>query len=298
MAITLTTIADELSPIVKRGYAEGAKAYSPVYDKFMNVESSADYYWEELEAGGIGYLQQIGELEDVPTADFTYGSTKQYVATGRGLSIVVGRQTWKYQRLGIVSQSSKMLGMAVKKTVDEDCTALFNDGDDTYTTPDGLFIFDTAHINLYGGTYDNIPGAASALSISAVNNAYYLMSTTLRHDVAPGGNQPKYIMFHPNKASVVHAILKSAQIPGSANNDSNFMFNRLIPIENNLLNNINSWYLLSDKADHRMKLVWFMKPKMSRWTQDSNKSIHFDVVTDYDRGATSGLGLWGEYAAA
>ncbi len=291
-SITLSTLQNTLSPVVKKAYNEGAKSVEVLYPKFMNVINSDEYYYEALEVSQLGLLQEINELEDMPKLDITLGSTKQYIPVSYAGRVSASRLSWKFDRLNIIKQASAGLGKMAKKTPDVQITNYIEAGDDTYTTPDGQYVFSRTHINLAGGTYANRPAAYSELSYTALNDAYQAMAITKRHGVIPGNNSPKYIMFHPALASKIHAILKSEKVPGGNNNDSNYYMDRLIPIENNMFTNTKLWMLLSEKDMHALNIIYWTNPQMIKWIKDSNQEMNWAVVTDYNFGAASGLGMY------
>ena len=297
MAMTLGVGAKLVDPVVKKAINEGAKQFKTISQLYMNMDSSSQRFFEEVEVGGIGLLQQTVELEKIPAVDYSIADAKRYTAAGYGLSVVLSREVWQYDMLSVAKKTGSMLGQAAKASIDTLSADVLNNGATTETTPDGLTVFNAAHVDLRNGTYSNVPAAPAALDIGTLDTAYDAMRITKRHHVLPGGNDPKFIMYHPNNASVVHAILNSTHVPGSDNNDSNFFFSRLQPIENNLLTNTASWFLLTEKQFHSLKFVTFQAPKLSRWIQDNNKSIHYDVIMDVDTGATSGLGLHGVFPA-
>jgi hypothetical protein len=297
--ISLSTMQNTLSPVVKKAYNEGVKSMDIYYPEFVNVLNSKEYYYEALEVSQLGLLSQISDMEDMPKLDSSLGSVKQYVPITFAGRISASRLAAKFDgsRLNIIRQWANGLGKMAKKTPDVQINTYLEDGDDTATTPDGAFLFSTTHTNLAGGTYANRPVSYSEFSYTALDTAYAAMKKTKRHGVVAGNNEPRYILHDSTLDSKVHAVLNSLKVPGGGDNDSNYYYKRLKSISCPLFTSTKIWILLTEKDMHSLNLIFWTVAEMYKWIKQSNQEMNWAIVSDYNYGAVSGLGLYGQNPA-
>jgi len=296
MALTTSQLLNLLDPAVRVAINRGLESSKLTYTQYWNLIDSPDYYYEDVEVGGLPLLQEIGELEDIPQIDYTVGPKKIYTPTTIAGKIVASRLAQKYARLNVVTQHARMIGSDAADTLQYYATNLLNNGT-SVTTPDGVVLFSTSHVNYAtGGTYANTVSSPATLDYSSLLDLYNVFVTMTGHKVLPSGREPVYLVVHTKNLAIAESLVNSNQIPGSNNNDVNFFYKRLKVIADPLLSNQEAFFLIGEKRYHKLNMVFWTRPKVFPvYINPSNKAWEWSLVCDFKVDVSSAIGVAGEY---
>jgi hypothetical protein len=158
----------------------------------------------------------------------------------------------------ILAKKSKFLVFSMRQVEDKSAALIFDNGFSTQTTADTVALFSTAHTLKRGGTAKNRPSSDADLSVTSLAQAFIDLDTDTKIEsgqiVAPAKGY--YLHIAPANRFNAMRIVKSALIPGEANNDINPMKDLDITVVvNPFLSDTDAWYLLPKDKDAN-GLLW------------------------------------------
>ena len=143
----------------------------------------------------------------------------------------------------------------------------FNNAFSAYTMYDSVALCGT-HTLKSGDSFNNVLTTSSLTydnlwaGIVKFETTMFTQSGLYLHDT------PKFLLYHPAKEKQVRAILKSSQIPGSADNDKNTIADyNLVPVPCRFLSTSTYWFLLGSKFPSTY--YWFTRKRPEvEWDKD------------------------------
>jgi phage major head subunit gpT-like protein len=156
---------------------------------------------------------------------------------------------------GIIKKSGMALGRSMYNTRQIGGASTFNNGfDSTYAGPDGKELFATDHPLIGGGTEQNELTAAADLGVTSLRQAFNDMADTVDERGLDIQLTPKHLMVPDELLWDAEELLKSAQRPGTSNNEINaFQVKSVDYFVWHFLTDPDAWFLVSDKMDHNLK---------------------------------------------
>jgi hypothetical protein len=271
---------------------------APVYEQIFDIVPSSAAYEKFNSAIGLGDLLEKPEGEDLkadaPLEGYTiycknrtYGRmvrfTMEHVQDNQKfpdfLKTVVG--TWKESLIRTKDRFYVNFFNSGALTAGHDVfnntiTGLIDDtsGDVIY---DGLPFFDTAHPDKVGGTYSNHT-AARALNHDNLETTWETFTADNNRDER--GNEielmPNILLIPPYLKFTSDRILKSTNIPDSADNDINAMQNLVTPMVWQRLSDSDGWFLGALKRG--LMGTDRMAPEFDFYQDETSKDYYATVI--------------------
>lgn len=183
----------------------------------------------------------FADLSELPATTFTVG--KYTIGTTFSDEVIADNQ-----HLGdLMKEAGTFMGDAQSYINDASMAYPFNNAFSAFTMYDSVALCGT-HTLKSGDTFNNVLTTSSLTydnlwaAISKFETTLFTQSGLYLKDT------PKYIVYHPSKEKNMRAILKSSQVPGTANNDKNTITDyNLVPIPCRFLTTTTNWFLLGSK---------------------------------------------------
>lgn len=283
------------------------------YDKVFNMGDSDDAYEIDYELSGTGPMPEMPEGTRPASDGIIQGGTKKYLHLQYGLLSSVTRQLVEDDKYGVIRQIPKSHARSALYGREAVCAAVFNLGNATVLTNDGVSLFNTAHPLLGGtqatqtapgvsniinsaGTYPNRPTPDTDLSFTALQQAIETFYRMVDGRGIPVTVRPAELVIAPENTFVAREILGSGGKPYTANNELNSLAAEGIKFRvMNYLTGPQNWFLLADKEGHQLK--FYERVPVQAQTDDDfvTQVLLFLSTQRFSAGATSWYGTYGSY---
>jgi hypothetical protein len=282
------------------------------YTHYLNEMTSEDAYEIDYELSGTGPMPMMQEGSAPQTDGIIQGGTKKYVHIQYGLLSEATRQLIADDKYGIIARVPKSHARSALYAREAVACSLFNLGA-TLTTTNGVSLFNTAQPLMGGvaatnfapnistiinssGTYPNRPTPDSDLTNTALQQAVTMFALQPDDRGIPTHVKPKWLMHSPFQRRNVRELLGSGGVPGSANNELNWITGEhLTGVELNYLTTAQGWGLITEKEGHQLK--FYEREPIMASTDDDFKTevLLFKSTQRFSVGATTWRGTFWSY---
>jgi len=283
------------------------------YDKLFNIGDSEDAYEIDYELSGTGPMPEMPEGTRPAYDGILQSGTKKYLHLQYGLASQVTRQLVEDDKYGVIRQIPKSHTRSALYGREAVSAAVFNLGNSTVLTNDGVSLFNTAHPLLGGteattvgpglgniinsaGTYPNRPTPDTDLSFTAIQQAIQTFYRMIDGRGIPVTVRPKFLAIAPENTFIAREILGSAGKPYTTDNEPNSLLaENLQYIVMNYFTSPSAWFLLADKEGHQLK--FYDRVPVQAQTDDDfiTQVLIFLSTQRFSAGATSWYGTWGSF---
>lgn len=282
--------ADELKPQIRKWINDGRKEHPALYKQYMNVSTTDEAYVEDYEIGGFGAIPKKDEGDYINFAVPPVGNKTRYQPDMYQLAFAITYQDRLQNRIGKVQKYSRSLERAGRATVEQIAAMPFNLGfSSLFHGSDNKPLFSATHVAVDGSTVDNT-GTAADLTTATLETAIGTFLTMVGPDGFPIAIQPKYLIVHPSNQLAAERIVGSTNYWTGAATAPEGVPNvirkyGLVVISNPYLTDQDAWFLLGDKDEHEVQVVWGEMPKdrtfVDEYTMDHVFSHWFQVVSGF-----------------
>lgn len=220
---TFAELYDNLDKSIFVLLGEALKELPKIWSRVYNVKTSDKKFERVLSVTGMGDIPTKAEGAAYTSDVIRPGWSKDYTHLEFGLMFEVTQTALEDDQYDQLSQHAKWLMFSARVVEEKYGHAVFNNGFTTEQSPDGVSLFNSAHVLKGGGTARNTLSAAADLSATSLQNALIDMSTQTKVEAGQIVQAPSdLILFVPPALEfTADRILNSTLLPGSADNDRN-----------------------------------------------------------------------------
>lgn len=231
------------------------KELARIYTSYYNIKSS-DRKFERV-VTYVPFGDTVAKEEgDAYTMDqIRQGYTKDFTHTENGLGFEVTQTAMEDDAENLLSRAGEWLAFSARYVEEGRAANPLNNGFTTETTPDGVSLFNTAHLLRSGGTARNRPAVDADLSAQSLAQAMIDVQTDQKdeagHLAAPVTSWK--LVVPPALEFLADRLVNSTGLPGSADNDRNPIkaLRTWDVIVNPRLTDPDAWFLLAgNKSQH------------------------------------------------
>jgi len=270
-----------------------------VYKKFCKVETMSDNYVDDLENGGPGLAEEVGEGVALPSKQLYEGPQTRYTARKFGLIMSMteeldedGKYNDQYANL------ARRMKRALFKTMDVDAANILNRAfNSAYVGGDGQSLASASHTLPGGGTFSNTLSTAFSPSRAALIVVRQNVMLLPGHDGVTEGYMVKKIVCPVQQLGAWEGIIGSDKVPESGNNEKNIVADwklELVPVPFWSASSTN-WGVITN-ADNGIKFKMRRKPRARTWYDEPTEVINHGVSARWARGWTDPRGFYGSNA--
>lgn len=234
------------------------KELPPLWSQVINEKKSDRKFERVLSVVGVGDIPEKGEGAAYTSQVIREGWSKDFIHTEFGAMFEVTQTALEDEQHEQLSQHAMWFMFAARVVVEKRGALLYNNGFTSELSPDGVSIFNSAHVLKGGGTARNVLSVASDLSATSLEQALIDIQKETKLEagqlVAP--IQSFTLHIPPDLEFVAERILNSTLRPGVADNDTNAVKNRRKwnTVVNPYLTDADAWFIqASNKAQHGMR---------------------------------------------
>ena len=231
------------------------KELNRIYTDYYNIKTSDRKFERIVTYVPFGDTQSKPEGEPFAMDTLRQGYTKDFTHTENGLGFEVTQTALEDDVENILNKAGEWLAFSARYVEEGRAANPLNNGFTTETTPDGVALFNAAHLLKGGGTARNRPSTDADLSATSLTQAMIDTQTDNKdeagHLASPVTNWK--LVIPPALEFLADRLVNSVGLPGSADNDKNPIKSRRTwtIIVNPRLTDTDAWYLIAgDKSRH------------------------------------------------
>ena len=274
-----------------------------IYPQVFNIKKSDRKFERIVTYVPFGDTQNKAEGDTYAMDMLRQGYTKDFLHTEAGLGFEVTQTALEDDGENILGRAGEWLAFSARYLEEGRAANPFNNGFTTEQTPDGVSLFNTAHVLKGGGTAKNRPSQDADLSAISLQQAMIDMQTDQKdeagHLAAPIQG---YILYVPPALEMIaHRLINSTGLPGSADNDVNPIkaLRNWTIVVNPRLSDSDAWFIVAkNKSQHGLtfyRRVPITLEPMDKDARSGNRIIK--VRHRFSMGAWNWVGTYGTAGA-
>ena len=279
------------------------KELPKIYTGYYNIKSS-DRKFERV-VTYVPFGDTIAKEEGVAYSmdQIRQGYTKDFTHTENGLGFEVTQTALEDDAENLLNRAGEWLSFSARYVEEGRAANPLNNGFTSEQTPDGVSLFNTAHVLKNGGTAKNRPSTDADLSAQSLAQAMIDVQTDQK-DEAGHLSAPVMswtLIVHPSNEFLADRLINSTGLPGSADNDRNPIksLRTWKVVVNPRLSDPDAWFLIAGKkAQHGLtfyRRVPITLEPMKEDARTGNKIIK--VRHRFSVGAWTWVGTYGSAGA-
>lgn len=246
---------DNIDKMVYSLLGSELKELPAIWREYFNIKTSDRKFERVLTMVGMGDVPEKPEGQAYTTDTIRQGYTKDFTHTEFGMGFEVTKTALEDDQYDQLEKAPKWLAFSCRVVEEKRAANVFNNGFSTETTPDGVSLFNSAHVLGGGGTSRNILATAADLSESSLTQAMIDLQNQTKLEsgqlVAPITSLT--LLVPPDLEFLAARLVKSVGRPQSADNDINALkaLRTWNVVVNPYLTDNDAWFLLaSNKKMH------------------------------------------------
>ena len=297
MAISRAQALKELLPGLNALFGLEYGKYENEHTEIYETETSERSFEEEVKLSGFGAapVKPEGSAITYDNAQDSFTARYNHETVAMGFSITEeAMEDNLYDSLS--ARYTKALARAMAYTKQVKAASLLNTGFTTFTSGDGVTLFNTAHPTVAGGTNSNRPAVDVDLNETALEQAVIDIAAYKDERGLLIAARPRKLIVPPSLMFVATRLLQTELRVGTADNDINALkSNGSIPEGyrvNHYLTDADSWYITTD-IPNGMK--HFVRTAMST-SMDGDfdtGNVRYKARERYSFGVSDPLGIYG-----
>lgn len=260
---TIPALVDNVDKQVTSLLGKNVKELQPIFPKLFKKQSTTKKFERTVTTAPFGDVPQKPEGEDYATDLIMQANTKDVTPIEWGLMFEVTETAEEDDQYDELAKKAKYLVFSMRQVQDKQAAAVFNNGFSTQLTADGIALYSTAHTLKRGGTAKNRPSSDADLSVTSLSQAFIDLDTDTKLESGQLVMPAKgfYLVVAPANRFNAYRIVKSALIPGEANNDVNPMKDLDITVVvDPFLTDLDAWFLVPKDKEANGLLFLERKP--------------------------------------
>jgi hypothetical protein len=297
MAISRAQALKELLPGLNALFGLEYGKYENEHTEIYETETSERSFEEEVKLSGFGAapVKPEGSAITYDNAQESFTARYNHETVAMGFSITEeAMEDNLYDSLS--ARYTKALARAMAYTKQVKAASLLNTGFTTFTSGDGVTLFNTAHPTVAGGTNSNRPSVDVDLNETALEQAVIDIAAFKDERGLLIAARPRKLIVPPSLMFVATRLLQTELRVGTADNDINALnSNGSIPQGyrvNHYLTDADAWYITTD-IPNGMK--HFVRTAMST-SMDGDfdtGNVRYKARERYSFGVSDPLGMYG-----
>lgn len=273
---TFPDLYDRIEKTVQTIIFTSLKELPAIYKQYTNMKTSSKKFERVLSVTPFGDVPQKEEGQVYALDIIRPGWTKDFVHVEFGLGFEITETALEDDEFDVLIRSSEMLAWSARYVQEKQAADAFlnlSGPNGAAQTPDGVSLFNTAHVLKGGGTARNMLAVDADLSIDSLATA--LQDIQLQTKMESGQLVAPITSFNlivpPGNEMLAERLLNSSGMPGTAENDINPVkkSRRIELIVNPLITDTDAWYLVAaNKRMHGLTSYVRVPTKMAPKMQD------------------------------
>lgn len=240
--------------LLGKEWKENAKG--SIWRRFYTIKDSDKRSELVTTVTGVGDVPEKGEGAAYVTDVIRSGYTKEFIHTEFGLMFEVTQTALEDDRYDVLSDHAKWFMFSARVVQEKRAAIPFNNGfaGGGETTPDGVSVFNSAHVLKGGGTARNLLTTAADLSWTSLQQALVDWQRETKFEAGQNMMAVEDLILHvpPELEFTAAKLVNSTLQPGVADNDLNTIrtLRNITVVKNVYLTDTDAWFLLAGNKSH------------------------------------------------
>lgn len=278
MAVSTGDFSKALWPGVRKWIGLSYQDLQRFYDKIAYVTPSDKAYEEIMSYAGLGVAAAIpSETGEVPFYNTRQGFLNRYTHAKYGIGFEVTEDAMDDDQYNVVERGSKEIPRSLLTTKEIIVHNVLNNAFST-TYGDGVSLCNSAHPNVNGGTWSNVPTTDADISEAALEDASISISNWTDDAGIKINLQPRLLIANNAQKFDLIRLFKTEKQVDTANNNINAIVNDNTFkdgfMTDNYITDTDAWFILTTlpKEDG---IIYFDRYKGDRFdsTMDFNTRV-------------------------
>ena len=273
-----------LLPTLRTVYGVEYKQYKEEYSMVFELDTSEKAEEKDFGLSGFGLTSVKNEGKAITYDELVRGFTKTYSHVTYSLGFIITREMYEDDLYRQMKARPKALGRSVRQSIETLAANVLNNGfSGNYLGGDSKALCATDHPLRGGGTGSNRFTNGADLDVTSFEDALIM---------------PQKLSSHPNDAFQAQIILKSAQLPGTANNDVN-PAQGLLPggyVVMHWLTDPDAWFVKTDVTNGLM-FFWRRRPEFGSDNDWETENAKYKTTYRHSQGWTDWRTIYGSPGA-
>lgn len=212
----------------------------------VDVKTSKRKFERVQSVTGVGDIPEKGEGSPYIAQIIRPGWSKDFTHVEYGSMFEVTQTALEDDQYDQLSQNARWFMAASRVTEEKRAAILYNNGFSSELSPDGVSIFNSAHVLKGGGTARNVLATAADLSATSLEQALIDLQTETKMENGQLVSPATSLLLHvaPANEFNAHRLINSQLRPGVADNDVNALKERNWKVVvNPYLTDADAWFL-------------------------------------------------------
>ena len=301
MAISRAQLLKELLPGLNALFGLEYEKYENEHAEIYETETSERSFEEEVKLSGFGAapVKQEGAQVSFDTAQESFTARYNHETVAMGFSVTEeAMEDNLYDSLS--ARYTKALARAMAYTKQVKAASLLNTGFDTFTSGDGVTLFNASHPTVAGGTNANRPSVAADLNETSLEDAVINIAAFVDERGLLIAARPRKLIVPPALMFVATRLLQTEGRVGTADNDLNAIRNNgSIPEGyrvNHYLTDTDAFFVTTDVPNGMKHFVRTPMSTMMDGDFDTG-NVRYKARERYSFGVSDPLGIYGSPGA-
>lgn len=280
MPVSTEDFASLLWPGLRVVYGDTYKQYPEEYSKVYNINKSTKAYEKDQGITGLGLVPEKDQGGSVDYDEFYEGYEKTYLNVTYGLGFKVTREMFEDDQYRKISSMPGALARSVRQTVEilgaNPLNRAFNS---SYPGSDGKEMCATDHPLVAGGTFSNELDTAADLDVTTLEQALIDIQEFTDDRGLKVMCLPQKLVIHPDNLFQAQMLLKSAQLPDTANNNYN-PAQGTIPggvVVMHWLTDPDAWFITTD-CPNGLNFFWRRRPEFTKDNDSDSENAKYKTT--------------------
>lgn len=295
---------DGVAKTIRMVIKDSLKELPPIYKDYTNVKTSSKKFERQVSVTAFGDVPQKPEGEVYALDVIRPGWTKDFTHLEFGMGFAETETAVEDDEYDVLIRSGEMLAFSARYVQEKMAAdAFFNNAFTTETSPDGVSLYNSAHVLKGGGTARNMLSVDADLSIDSLSDAMrdMQMETKIESGQLVAPITEFYLVVPPALEMLAARLLETTGLPGTANNDINPIKKRrsLTLVVNPHITDVDAWFLIAkSKKMHGLTSYVRVPVKMAPTMSDpyTGNRIH-KIRFRQSWGSWQWQGVWGSQGA-
>ncbi len=297
-------LSDGIEKTLRMVIGDQLHELKPIYKAYTNMKTSGKKFERQFGVTPFGDVPEKAEGEVYSLDLIRPGYTKDFNHIEFGLGFLVTETAQEDDEYDMLVRSGEMLAFSARYVQEKRAAdTFFNNAFSTELTPDGVSLYNAAHVLKGGGTARNMLAVDADLSIDSLQDAMrdMQMETKLESGQLVAPITSFKLVVPPASEMLAERLISSTGLPGTAENDINALKKRrsIDIIVNPHIADVDSWFLIADnKKSHGLTSYVRVPIKLAPSWQDGttgNRLIKIRFRQSW--GAWSWQGVFGSAGA-
>jgi len=297
MAISRAQALKELLPGLNALFGLEYKKYENEHTEIYDTENSERSFEEEQKLSGFGAAPVKNEGSAITYDNAQEAFTARYTHETVAMGFAITEEAMEDNLYDSLSaRYTKALARAMAFTKQVKAAALLNNGFTTFTSGDGVTLFNTAHPTVSGATNSNRPTTDVDLNETALEQAVIDIAAFKDERGLLIAARPRKLIIPSSSQFIATRLLETEQRVGTADNDINALRNNgAIPggyAINHYFTDNDAWFLTTDVPNGMKHFVRTAMTTAMDGDFDTG-NVRYKARERYSFGVSDPLGIYG-----